>query len=388
MSNYFYQFLEPVSEELARTLKELEGTIYNSPRSMLTHSRTLIESLMEKVMVHENMDNKPYLTIKERIEDLDEGGLLTDEVRKALHEVRKFGNIAAHDVRQFRFSESLIAWEHIYVIVKWFVEVYGSHKIEVPEYVDPTMKAESTYDLEEINIRFKKIEELLKESIDREQPKEMNEENLAHTEIAATTVEKVAAKEPLSLPMDEEPGLTPVRTITYKEETLNIPHFLRDAFLLPQRFEESEGYLLRLNEEQQARLISELPATLDNLHERTTRRNETHTETFFHELKQFIDEEIRRRKLIQTRPGELFLFYNGDEIVVTEEFGKESINKENFTGAPRLIDQLNEDGILIVQDLPKELVIIGKYKGVGKGRVDNFFQQLKELQQEKIKELV
>ena len=91
---------------------------------------------------------------------------------------------------------------------------------------------------------------------------------------------------------------------------------------------------------------------------------------------------------MQTRPGELFLFYNGDEIVVTEEFGKEPINKENFTGAPGLIDQLNEDGILTVQDLPKELVIIGKYKGVGKGRVENFFQQLKELQQEKIKELV
>mgnify|MGYP001252643549 FL=1 len=106
MSNYFYQFLEPISTELARTLKELEGAIYNSPRSMLTHSRTLIEAIMEKVMVHENMDNEPYLTIIERINDLDEGGLLTDEVRNALHEIRKIGNIAAHDVRQFRFSES------------------------------------------------------------------------------------------------------------------------------------------------------------------------------------------------------------------------------------------------------------------------------------------
>src|SRR5699024_9058773 len=154
---------------------------------------------LEKVMVHENMDNEPYLTIIERINDLDEGGLLTDEVRNALHEIRKIGNIAAHDVRQFRFSESLIAWEHIYVIVKWFVEVYGSHKIEVPEYVDPTMKVESTYDLEEMNIRFKKIEELLKESIAREQPKEKSEESKIYLETAATTVEKVHLKEQLSL---------------------------------------------------------------------------------------------------------------------------------------------------------------------------------------------
>ena len=27
MTNYFYQFLEPISTELARTLKELEGNI-------------------------------------------------------------------------------------------------------------------------------------------------------------------------------------------------------------------------------------------------------------------------------------------------------------------------------------------------------------------------
>ncbi|GAA0303728.1 hypothetical protein GGQ92_003205 [Gracilibacillus halotolerans] len=114
MTTYFYKFLEPVSEELARTLKELENAIYNSPRSMLTHSRTLIEAIMEKVMVHENMPNEPYLTIQERIEDLDKAGLLTEEVKDALHEVRRLGNIAAHDVRQFRYSESLNVGTHLY----------------------------------------------------------------------------------------------------------------------------------------------------------------------------------------------------------------------------------------------------------------------------------
>lgn len=97
MENNFYIFLEPISKELARTLKELEHAIYNSPRTMLTHSRTFIEALLEKIMIHENMPNEPYLTIMERVQDVDENGLLTDEVRNALHEVRKLGNIAAHD---------------------------------------------------------------------------------------------------------------------------------------------------------------------------------------------------------------------------------------------------------------------------------------------------
>lgn len=88
------------------------------------------------------------------------------------------------------------------------------------------------------------------------------------------------------------------------------------------------------------------------------------------------------------RPGELFLFYKSEEIVVTEDFGNVDINKENFTGVPGLIDQLNADGIYKVKDLPRELLILGKYKGVGKGRVENFFNQLKELQEIMRKELV
>lgn len=39
---------------------------------------------------------------------------------------------------------------------------------------------------------------------------------------------------------------------------------------------------------------------------------------------------------MQTRPGELFSFYNGDEIFVTEEFGKEAITKEKFYWCPSI----------------------------------------------------
>lgn len=386
MENNFYDFLEPISNEFVRTLKELENAIYNSPRSMLTHSRTFIEALLEKVMIHENIDNEPYLTIIERIQDLDQEGYITENVKNSLHEVRKLGNMAAHDTRQFRFSESLTAWEHIYTIVKWFVEVYGSHEIEVPGYVDPIMKLDHTYGLEEMAFRFKQIEDLLKRSVEREQPKE----------VAATTERTVTKENPtpqvnieetaINKSMDKAPGLTTIRTITYADEKIEVPYFLRDAFLLPQRFEESELFLVRLGGAEQARLMSELPDSLEGFHERITRFKESHSRIFFDELKLFIDEEIRRRKLMQSRPGELFLFYDSNEIIVTEDLGDNDISTENFTGMPNLIVQLNDDGILKVKDLPKELLIIGKYKNVGKGRVKSFFDQLVQLQTEKIKE--
>lgn len=384
MGKYFYEFLEDISEEFARTLYELEKAIYNSPRSMLTHSRTFIEVLLEKVMIHENMPNETYMSINERIQDLDDKGLLTEEVKNAFHEVRKLGNKAAHDTRQFRFSESLTAWEHIHTSVKWFVEVYESYFIEVPDYVDPIMKQEHAYDLEEMALRFKQIEDLLKESLEREKPK--GEEEDVHDAIFEDTNKKKWRK--LVLETDEAPGFIPVRTIYYGDDSVDIPYFLRDAFLLPQRFEESERFLVRLGGEEQARIMSEIPHSLEGFHKRVTRYNESHSETFFNELKEFVVEEIRRKKLVLNRPGELFLFHKLSEIVVTDNLGDIDINTENFTGMPGLIDQLNEDGIYKIRQLPKELLILGKYKRVGKGRVESFFQQLEAMQERLIKEVV
>ena len=390
MGKYFYAFLEEISEEFARTLYELEKAIYNSPRSMLTHSRTFIEVLLEKVMIHENMPNEAYISINERIQGLDDKGLLTEEVKNAFHEVRKLGNKAAHDTRQFRFSESLTAWEHIHTIVKWFVEVYESYVIVVPDYVDPIMKQEHAYDLEEMALRFNQIEDLLKESLQSEKPKGNEEMDQAGSKEGKKkkTKKLVIEKDAVIGTMEEAPGFIPVRTIYYGNDSVDIPYFLRDAFLLPQRFEESERFLVRLGGEEQARIMSELPKSLVGFHERVTRYTESHSETFFYELKEFVAEEIRRKKLVINRPGELFLFHKSSEIVVTEDLGDIDINKENFTGMPGLIDQLNADGIDKIRQLPKELLILGKYKRVGKGRVVSFFQQLEAMQEKLMKELV
>lgn len=255
----------------------------------------------------------------------------------------------------------------------------------MPEYVDPIMKRDHTYGLEEMTIRFKKIEELLKQSIEREQPKVEKNAVAEDLRNGNCMTEDVIQKDSdiVTESMNIAPGLITVRTITYEESSVDIPYFLRDAFLLPQRFEESQRFLIRMGGEQQARLMSELPDSLEGFHERVTRYTETHSETFFDELKEFVAEEIRRRKLIQSRPGELFLFYESSEIVVTRDLGEVAINKENFVRMPGLIDQLNEDGIKKVSELPKELLIIGKYKRVGKSRVKDFFEQLREKQNNK-----
>src|SRR5699024_4699638 len=168
--SYFYKFLEDESTELAHILYELEDEIYNKPKYMLTHSRTFIELLMDKVTIYEKLTLDTHTTILSQIQKLDDSGLLTDEVKNALHKVRRLGNEAAHDTRRFRYSESLVAWEQLYIIVKWFVEVYLSFDIKVPEYVDPVVQGEQTDD---ITSRFEKLEELLKQSIKNDQPQDV-----------------------------------------------------------------------------------------------------------------------------------------------------------------------------------------------------------------------
>ena len=128
-------------------------------------------------------------------------------------------------------------------------------------------------------------------------------------------------------------------------ETIEIPYFLRDAFLLPQRFSKSETFLIRLRAEQQARIMSELPNQLEGMHKHVKRYNDKNDEMFFEELKGFIEEEKMRRQLTLERPGELFFFYKADYIIVTEELSKLSLTADEFTGIPSLLRQLNEDQI-------------------------------------------
>lgn len=360
---YFYQFLELISKELALLAKELENSIFTSPRTMLTHSRVFIENILQQVTKAEQIAEDPRTNLKERLDLLNENGYLIPEIRDALHQVRKNGNQAAHDARKFRYSEALLSWEALYEIVKWYVEVYGPVDVVVPDYQDPSPHVEQNYDMSELEVRLKTLEELLRN------PPPKSEDVPAIEEVAVATEVRPVAQ--------ELPGFTTIRILTYKGKRLEIPYFLRDAFLLPQRFDKSETYLIRLGAEQQARIMSELPSNLEGLHKHVKRFSDKNDEIFFEELKTYIEEEKARRKLIVERPGELFFFYKDRHIVVTEQLAKIPLVSSEFTGSPSLLRQLNEDQIETVGQLPKELVILAKYENVGTGTVEKLFEQIK-----------
>lgn len=376
--DYFYQFLEPLSKELAQLARELEISIYSSPRTMLTHARTFIEAILQRVMRTEGLGDDPYVPLKERIDLLSEKGYLTKETIDALHIVRMSGNRAAHDTRRFRFSEALLSWEAIHTVVQWYVEVYGPVDLSVPEYQDPVQETGDGFEIAELEVRLQGMEKLIRASLLQQEGKKTKESSPEATP-AAPAVAVAPAPAPPSAGTPS-PGLTAIRTITYKGKSLDVPYFLRDAFLLPQRFAKSERFLVKLGAEQEARLMSELPGDLEGMHLHVKRYTEKNDENLFEELKIFIEEEIARRKTMLSRPGELFLFYRDDDVVLTEELAKVPLTSTEFSGSPGLFRQLNRDQIEKVGQLPRELVILAKYENVGVGTIEKLFQQLKERQ--------
>lgn len=353
--------------------RELENSIFTSPRTMLTHARVFVENILQFVMKEEKLaEVEAWTSLNERIDILSSNGYITTEVSDALHLVRTMGNQAAHDTRKFRYSEALLSWEALYLIVRWYVETYGPLEFNFPDYQDPAPQEKETYEISEIEVRLGALEELLIKSFQEKQEPLMDRE------------------EPDGFVIEEKPlpplppGFTTIRKIFYKGEELEVPYFLRDAFLLPQRFDKSETFLIRLGAEQQARIMSELPNSLEGLSKHVKRFSEKNEEILFAELKNFIEEEKERREITLERPGDLFFFYKTEYLIVTEELASVPLSAERFTGFPSLLKQLKEDQIETIGQLPRELVILAKYDNVGIGTVKSLFDQMKGMQEKGI----
>ncbi|RDW18364.1 transposase [Oceanobacillus arenosus] len=362
----YYHFLEPLNKELALIAGELENSIFTSPRTMLTHARVFVENILQFVMKEEKLPVESWITLVERIDTLSGNGYITAEISDALHRVRMLGNQAAHDTRKFRYSEALLSWEAVYLIVRWYSETYGPVEFNFPDYQDPMPQTSESYDISEIEVRLGALEVLLTTSLQED----------TKMEVEAVMDD---SKERPSYPVP--PGFTTIRKIIYKKKELEVPYFLRDAFLLPQRFERSETFLIRLGAEQQARIMSELPNNLEGLSKHVKRFGEKNEEILFGELSNYIEEEKDRRDIMLERPGELLFFYKTDYLIITEEIAAISLTADLFSGFPSLLKQLHEDQIETVGQLPRELVILAKYDNVGLGTVKSLFDQIKTIQE-------
>ncbi len=344
MSQKLQGILTEINPSLAELTQEIERLIFVSPRAAMQTTRTMAETLVRQVAQLEGLEHSEF-NFGELQLKLKNEGIITPTTDNAIHFVRRQGNIASHDgTRKMLIREALTCWEYQHLILTWFIETYASPDIEVPDYIEPVPEKSAA----ESDSLIDHIEALMQTFIQKQQ-----------------MPGKISTEQKVS------------RRIYYKDEYIEIPDFLRDAFLLPQRFPKSTTFLIRLNGEQQARIMSELPYQLDGLHQHVKRFKETNDECFFEELRLFVEEEQKRQLVMEQYRGEILLFYKSDFVILTEALGKVSLIKENFTGQTSLLNSLQEQGFSHVKDLPKELVLLGKYRNVGETALANLFNQLK-----------
>ncbi|OCX63335.1 hypothetical protein BFM98_14075 [Lysinibacillus sp. AR18-8] len=325
-----------MNPSLAELTQDIEKLLFVSPRAAMQTTRTMAETLVRQVAQLEGLEHSEF-NFGELQKKLKNEGIVTPTTDNAIHFVRRQGNTASHDgTRKMLIREALTCWEYQHLILTWF--------IETPAYIEPVPEksaADSEYLIEHIEALMQKIVQ-----------KESMPENVV-------TEQKVS------------------RRIYYKDQFVEIPDFLRDAFLLPQRFPKSTTFLIRLNGEQQARIMSELPYQLEGIHPHIKRFKETNDECFFEELRLFIEKEQKRKILMEQYRGEVLLFLKSDFVILTEALGNVALTKDNFPGQTSFLNSLQEQGFLHVKDFPKELVLLGKYRNVGETALGNLFNQLK-----------
>lgn len=365
-NDYYYQFLRDISVELASLARELEYSVFTSPRMMLTNARTFVEDIVHRVLATEKISDVGCSTLMDRIQLLESQGIVPQEILDAIHLVRKSGNNASHNTRVFRYSEALHSWEALYVLVRWYMEVYEALSFEMPSYQEPEIDLANNYGLEELELRLNQWQNAVLAKVT---------EITGQIDSAVTDKNEIPTNETV-----EVPGDTTIRTITYLGKGVDVPYFLRDAFLLPQRFPNSERFMIALGGAQQARIMSELPTDLEGISNRVKRYNETHDALLFEDLVGFIEEEKERRIIMLDRPRELFIFFQSDYLIMTDDLAKKPLTNDYFKGFPNFLRQLHEDGKYTVCQLPQELVILAKYDRVGINTVSKLFEQMVLLQ--------
>ncbi|WP_416141088.1 DUF4145 domain-containing protein [Lysinibacillus capsici] len=344
MSQKLQEILFRINPSLAELTQDIEKLLFVSPRAAMQTTRTMAETLVRQVAQLEGIEHSEFNFGELQIK-LKNEGIVTPTTDNAIHFVRRQGNTASHDgTRKMLIREALTCWEYQHLILTWFIETYASPDIDVPEYIEPVPEkntADSKYLIEHI--------EALMQTLVQKQP----------------TPENIVTEQKVS------------RRIYYKDQFVEIPGFLRDAFLLPQRFPKSTTFLIRLNGEQQARIMSELPYQLEGMHQHVKRFKEANDECFFEELQVFVEEEQKRKMVMEKYRGEVLLFYKSDFVILTEALGNVALTKDNFPGQTSLLNSLQEQGFFHVKDFPKELVLLGKYRNVGETALANLFNQLK-----------
>lgn len=124
---------------LAALIENIDKMIFIDPYTVIFKGRIIAERIVKIIISDEDLMQVGELNQRDKINLLASEGLLKDEIYKALHTLRIFGNKAIHDELDGAFESALMVYRLLYKVLSWYVTVYVKYDYEIRKYVEPNI---------------------------------------------------------------------------------------------------------------------------------------------------------------------------------------------------------------------------------------------------------
>lgn len=150
MPNSLFDFLQELEPELVDIGSSIEKIFYEDPHGVLVKSRLFAELMTKKVAEREDFLHILDWRQVDRLQFLDNNGLLTKDIARAFDTIRLIGNKASHEGLNNDLELALKIHRNLYKISVWFFEIYGNYNSKAPKYRYPEMKKNEEIDKESL----------------------------------------------------------------------------------------------------------------------------------------------------------------------------------------------------------------------------------------------
>jgi hypothetical protein len=193
-----FSFMHDVSQDLVMIGEEIERKLYTDPFAVLVKARIYSEQLIKLIWRQEKLTEIFDISQIERLQKLSRMGIFNDDIFQKFNQIRRLGNVAAHESRPtVTVDKAIYAHRMLYDVSVWYQEVYGSIDFQPPEYRTPT--APSGIDqgkLQEIVQQM--IQQVLQQELAKLGAKRMDAEEIIETDGDDQTVRVISLTEYLT----------------------------------------------------------------------------------------------------------------------------------------------------------------------------------------------
>lgn len=172
-----YNLLKDNYSELYSISLDINDLVFTAPHTVIVKSRVYIELLSKEIAKLEKIEELNTCTLAERLKRLNKLGIIDEELSYYFNEIRKIGNVAAHEEIEGELELALKVHKVIYKITGWFVETYLDYNFKTPIYKSPV--PESNVEKTNSNIIMKligKVDDLLNSNREKEDKVDIKKE--------------------------------------------------------------------------------------------------------------------------------------------------------------------------------------------------------------------